>query len=240
MKTIARVSIGVIMLTTVTAAAPAAAPPPPKPKTVAVLSLPAAGTFQAGGEFKGSISINRFERRGTAIVAIGFVTGVLSRGGVPLGTAVAGELAIPVRVSSGGISIARDRVPAAVPANGRLMRVALSPDMSSSAVFRPVQAETCPVLNIALGPVTVDLLGLQVALSAVTLDLTGVVGTPLGDLVCSASDLLGQVGAVVNLLNSILGLVTGLLGGLLGGLGGIGGGLGGGLGGLGGGVPPIQ
>ena len=200
-----------------------------------MLTLPAAGTFEAGGEFKGTISVNRFERRGTAIVAIGFVT-ACSAVGPPLGTAVAGELAIPVRVSSGGISIARDRVPAAAPANGRLMRVALPPDMSSSAVFRPVQAETCPVLNIALGPFTVDLLGFQVALSAVTLDLTGVVGTPLGDLVCAASDLIGQVAAVVHLLNSILGLVTGLLGGLLGGLGG----LGGGLGGLGGGVPPIQ
>lgn len=226
MKTLARAGIGVMMLTTVTAAAPAAAPPP-KPR--AVLTLPATGTFELGGEFKGTISVNRFERRGTAIVAIGFVTGVLSRGSIPLGTAVAGELAIPVRVSSGGISIASDRVPAAVPTTGRLMRASLSPEMSSAAGFRPVQAETCPVLNIALGPHTVDLLGFQVALSAVTLDLTGVVGTPLGDLVCAASDLLGQVAAVVNLLNSILSLVTGLLGGLLGGLGG-----------LGGGVPPIQ
>jgi hypothetical protein len=237
MKTFARAAIGLLLLTAATGAAPAAAPaaaPPPKPR--AVLTLPATGTFAAGGEFNGTISINRFERRGNAIVAIGFVAGVLSRGSVTLGTTVAGELAIPVHVSSGGISIARDRVPAAAPAHGKLLRVALSPDMSSSAVFRPVQAETCPVLNIALGPLTVDLLGVQVALSPVTLDLTGVVGTPLGDLVCSASDLLGQVAAVVNLLNSVLGLVTGLLGGLLGGLGG----LGGGLGGLGGGVPPIQ
>jgi hypothetical protein len=226
MKTLARAGIGVMMLTAVTGAAPAAAPPV---KARAVLTLPATGTFELGGEFKGTISVNRFERRGNAIVAIGFVTGVLSRGSIPLGTAVAGEIAIPVRVGSGGISIASDRVPAAVPATGRLMRVAWSPDMSSAAVVRPVQAETCPVLNIALGPHTVDLLGFQVALSAVTLDLTGVTGTPLGDLVCAASDLLGNVAAVVNLLNSVLGLVTGLLGGLLGGLGG-----------LGGGLPPIQ
>jgi hypothetical protein len=89
-----------------------------------------------------------------------------------------------------------------------------------------VQAETCPVLNVALGPHTVDLLGFQVALSAVTLDLTGVVGTPLGDLVCAASDLLSNVAGLVNLLNSILGLVTGLLGGLTGGLGGAIGGIG--------------
>jgi hypothetical protein len=89
-----------------------------------------------------------------------------------------------------------------------------------------VQApETCPVLNVALGPHTVDLLGAQVALSAITLDLTGVVGTALGDLVCEASELLGNVAGVVNLLNNILALLLGLLGGLTGGIGGIGGGL---------------
>ena len=101
------------------------------------------------------------------------------------------------------------------------MRVAWSPGEPRDATLLRVQAENCPVLNIALGPITVDLLGAQVALSAVTLDLAGVVGTPLGDLVCAVSDLLGNVAAVVNLLNSILGLVTGLLGGLTGGIGGI-------------------
>jgi hypothetical protein len=71
-----------------------------------------------------------------------------------------------------------------------------------------VQAESCQVLNVTLGPNTIDLLGFHVALSGVTLDLTGVAGTPLGDLVCAASDLLGNVAGLVNLLNSVLGLVT--------------------------------
>ena len=53
--------------------------------------------------------------------------------------------------------------------------------------------------------------------------MVGAAGTPLGDLVCAASDLLGNVAGVVNLLNSLLGVVTGLLGGLTGGLAGIGG-----------------
>ena len=57
-------------------------------------------------------------------------------------------------------------------------------------------------------------------LSPVTLDLSGIVGTPLGDLVCEASELLGNVAGIVNLLNNILGLLLGLLGGLTGGLGG--------------------
>jgi hypothetical protein len=177
-----------------------------------VLTLPTTGTFAAGGAFDGTISINRFERRGTAIVAIGVVSGVLSREARVLGTAVAGEIAWPVAVSSDGLSVVSGRPAAA----GAVTRVAWSPD----APLVRVQAETCPVLNISLAPITVNLLGVQVALSPVTLDLTGVVGTPLGDLVCEASDLLGNVAAIVNVLNSILGLLTGLLGGLLGGIGG--------------------
>jgi hypothetical protein len=183
----------------------------------AVLTLPVTGTFASGGEFSGTISVNRFERSGNDIVAIGMVAGVLSRGSLNLGTAVAGEVAWPVRVSAGGLSVVSGRAPA----TGTITPVAWSPDAPRDAVIRRVQAETCPVLNIALGPINVNLLGVQVALSDVTLDLNGVVGTPLGDLVCAASDLLGNVAAIVDLLNSILGLLTGLLGGLLGGIGGI-------------------
>jgi hypothetical protein len=179
------------------------------------LTLPATGTFARGGEFAGTISINRFERRGNEVVAIGMVTGVLSRGSGPIGTAVAGEVAWPVRVRSGSVSLASGQSKA----RPSLTRVAWSPDLPSAPSLVRVQ-ESCPVLNVALGPLTVDLLGAQVALDPVTLNLQGVTGTPLGDLVCAASDLLGNVAGLVNLLNSILGLVTGLLGGLTGGLGG--------------------
>ena len=180
------------------------------------LTLPTAGTFAKGGSFTGTISINRFEQRGNDIVAIGFVAGVLSQGGHTLGTAVAGEVTWPVRLRSGGglvVSGPARRLPRPVP-------IAWTPGASSSFRLLQVQATTCPVLDVALGPVNVNLLGLQVALSAVTFNLDGVMGTPLGDLVCAVSDLIGNVAGVVNLLNSILSLVTGLLGGLTGGLGG--------------------
>jgi hypothetical protein len=219
-----RTSLGlVVMLTSVIGSVPATAQ---RGRVQGALTLPAAGTFALGGEFKGTITINRFERRGNQIVALGFVSGVLSRGSNVLGSTVAGQVAWPVRVSSGGALGASNRAPAQ--RGGQVIRAKWSPEASPvSPAFLPVQAaETCPVLNVALGPTTVDLLGFQVALSAVTLDLTGVVGTPLGDLVCAASDLLGNVAGLVNLLNSILGLVTGLLGGLTGGLGGAIGGIG--------------
>lgn len=61
----------------------------------------------------------------------------------------------------------------------------------------------------------VNLLGFSVTLSAVSLDIVGEEGTPLGDLVCEISRLLGTVADVVGLLNSLLGLLTGLLGGLI-------------------------
>ena len=59
-----------------------------------------------------------------------------------------------------------------------------------------------------------NLLGLDVALNPVGLSITGRSGTPLGDLVCAVSNLLGNVAGLVNLLNSLLGSLTGLLGGL--------------------------
>jgi hypothetical protein len=213
---VVRTGIGLfVMVMSVASAVPTAAP---QKGRQTVLTLPAIGTFALGGEFRGTISINRFARRGNEIIAIGFVAGVLSRGSDALGTAVAGEVAWPVRVSSAGVSGVSGRGPA--PRGGNVIRVAWSAGTPPAATLRQVQAESCPVLNIVLGPNTVDLLGFQVALSGVTLDLTGVTGTPLGDLVCAASDLLGNVAGLVNLLNGILGLVTGLLGGLTGGLGG--------------------
>ena len=206
--------LGLLTVLSVIGSAPVAAQ---QTTARAVLTVPAAGSFARGGEFQGTISVNRFERRGNEIVAIGFVVGVLSRGSQTIGTAVAGEVTWPVRVSTGGMAVASGRQLA----SPGLTRIAWTPpDVAPAASFLRVQGQSCPVLNVALGPANVDLFGVQVALTAVTLDLTGAAGTPLGDLVCAASGLLGNVAGLVNLLNSVLGLVTGLLGGLTGGLGG--------------------
>lgn len=214
MNTLVRTGVGLLIVLSTAGVAPSGAQQASAPQA---LRLPVTGTFARGGDFQGTITINRFERRGTDIVAVGFVAGVLSRGAQAVGTAVAGEVVWPVRVTSGGVAVVND--PAPVSQTARVLRAAWSPGMSAAAPLR-VQAATCPVLNVALGANTVDLLGVDVALSPVTVDLTGTPGTPLGDLVCAASDLLGNVAGLVNLLNNILGLVTGLLGGLTGGLGG--------------------
>lgn len=177
------------------------------------LTLPSAGTFSGGGEFTGTISISRFEQRGGTIVAIGMVSGVVRRGNRVLGTAVAGELAWPVTVRSGSVALVSARGPDLrdAPASASAVR---------TVALRPIQAQTCAVLNLALAPMNVDLLGAQVALGPVTLDVTGTPGTPLGDLICEASQLIGNVAGVVNLVNNLLAVLLGLLGGLTGGIGG--------------------
>jgi hypothetical protein len=207
-----RVAVSVMLLS-LAGELPAAAQPTIKP---GALTLPTVGRFAKGGEFTGAVSINRFEQRGNQIVAIGFVSGVLSRGGRRLGTAVVGEVAWPVSVMSGGQLLASGQARG----TGRPTQIAWSPGVGSAFRLRPVQAESCQVIDVALGPINVDVLGLQVALSPVMFNLVGVTGTALGDLVCEVSDLLGNVAAVVGVLNNLLSLLTGLLGGLLGGLGG--------------------
>ena len=140
------------MLVLVAGGTPSSAQQAPPP---AAVRLPVTGSFHGGGSFSGVVTINRFEQTSdNQIAAVGFVSGVLSRGSKNLGTAIAGEVRWPVAVRSGG-------------------------------------------------------------------QLLSIRGTPLGDLVCAASDLLGDVAGLVNLLNGILGLLTGLLGGLTGGLGGL-------------------
>jgi len=203
----------------ITAEVPISAKPSKPTKPAGAVTLPATGTFAGGGEFTGTITVNRFDQRDDHIVAVGLVTGVLRRSGQTLGSAVVGQVTWPVAVRAGGAVFAGG--PARQP--GTPTPVAWSPDARATFGMRRVQAEACQVVDIALGPVNIDVLGVQIALSPVTFNLSGVTGTPLGDLVCAVSDLIGNVAGLVNLLNSVLGLLTGLLGGLTGGLGGLGG-----------------
>jgi len=69
---------------------------------------------------------------------------------------------------------------------------------------------TCPVLDLTLGPLHLDLLGLVVDLNMVHLTLTAVpeAGNLVGNLLCAVVNLLnggGPLTAVAGLLNSILG-----------------------------------
>ena len=68
---------------------------------------------------------------------------------------------------------------------------------------------SCEILHLELGPLDLNLLGLEVHLNQIVLDITAVpgAGNLLGNLLCAVANLLnggGALGAIVNLLNQIL------------------------------------
>jgi hypothetical protein len=72
---------------------------------------------------------------------------------------------------------------------------------------------SCQILHLTLGPLDLDLLGLQVHLDRVVLDITAQSGPGnlLGNLLCAVAHLLdnnGPLNGLTGLLNRILGLLT--------------------------------
>ena len=71
-------------------------------------------------------------------------------------------------------------------------------------------AQTCPILDLTLGPLHLDLLGLVVDLNQVHLTITGQQGPGnlLGNLLCGLANALngGGGGGLAGLLNRLLGL----------------------------------
>lgn len=161
-------------------------------KTPNALQLPIAGTYD-GGTFAGTVSIQRFAVRDGKAVAIGFVRGAAS--GASQKTVFAGAIAFPVTVSSDG--------PLTSAADTAVAPQAVAPQA------------VCQVVNIELGAVNLNVLGLQVATQPISLAISGDTAGPLGNLACTLLDTLDSVVGLVALLNTILGLLTGLLGGIL-------------------------
>jgi hypothetical protein len=75
---------------------------------------------------------------------------------------------------------------------------------------------TCEILDLVLGPIDLNLLGLRLQVNRIHIRLTATQGALLGDLLCAIANLLnggnvlGQLGQIANLLNQILGVLRGL------------------------------
>jgi hypothetical protein len=71
-----------------------------------------------------------------------------------------------------------------------------------------IAATTCSILHLDLGPLALNLLGLQVNLSEIVIDITGVTGPGnlLGNLLCSVAGLLDSP-VLARLLNQILSIL---------------------------------
>jgi hypothetical protein len=71
---------------------------------------------------------------------------------------------------------------------------------------------SCQILHLDLGPLSLNLLGLQVDLSEVILDITAQqgAGNLLGNLLCAVTGLLDNPGGLSRVLNQILGILQGV------------------------------
>ena len=83
--------------------------------------------------------------------------------------------------------------------------------MRNVTIPATVTTPSCPVLHLDLGPLTLNLLGLQIDLSEVVLDITAIPGNGnlLGNLLCAVAGLLdpSALSQLVALLNQILALL---------------------------------
>jgi hypothetical protein len=88
----------------------------------------------------------------------------------------------------------------------------LSPTAARRAAAAPA-AGACPVLNLVLGPLDLDLLGLQVHLDRVVLDIVAQsgAGNLLGNLLCAVAGLLDNAGPLSGLLTQISALLNSIL-----------------------------
>ena len=83
--------------------------------------------------------------------------------------------------------------------------------MADSAAQPGIAQATCAILHLDLGPLSLDVLGLQVNLSRIVLDITAQpgAGNLLGNLLCAVAGLLDNPGGLAKLLNDILAALLG-------------------------------
>jgi len=96
-------------------------------------------------------------------------------------------------------------------ANGTLAGQPVSAPLLSGAApagLASTQA-TCAILNLVLGPLDLNLLGLRVQLNQVVLDITAVTGTSnlVGNLLCAIAGLLSPLGPLSQLLDLLNNLI---------------------------------
>jgi hypothetical protein len=163
------------------------------------LAVPITGSVADGGTFNGTLIVHKFAIRNAKIVAVGAISGVATAAGSTR-TGLQAMVELPVTVSDG-----------AAP-GGRVERQSHVDGEWGRPAF--LLAQTCGVLHVEIGPHTIDLLGLIVALDPIVLDISGDSAGVLGNLVCQALALLNNIVGLIGILNLILGLLTGLLGGL--------------------------
>lgn len=109
-------------------------------------------------------------------------------------------------------------VPVTLPVSGADASGGVDASSIRSAAFQPASSHECDILHLVLGPLDLNILGLQVDLSQIVLDIVAQpgAGNLLGNLLCAVAGLLdGGGGGLGDLLDGIIDALNGLLEGLL-------------------------
>jgi hypothetical protein len=148
------------------------------------LSIPIQATSTDQGSFTGALEIRKFAAVDKQLVALGTLTGTLTdENGVTSG--IVRNVALPVVLPGGGTATAAGGV-------------------ETQAI--------CPILNLVLGPLHLNLLGLIIDLNEVHLDITAdSEGGLLGSLLCGVAGLLGGSTPLEQVLNQLVGLLNQIL-----------------------------
>ncbi|HEX6164236.1 MAG TPA: hypothetical protein VFZ31_12770 [Vicinamibacterales bacterium] len=168
------------------------------------LEVPVTGTAAGVGAVTGNYSISEFKIADGKLVAVGTVTATVRDAAGNIVRNFVAPVAIPV--NNGGSAVAKKA--AALEAIGG----SCDTDATEAGA---AQLGSCDILSLVLGPLHLDLLGLQIDLNQVVLDITAQTGSGnlLGNLLCAITGLLdaGSLGQqVVNLLNQLIGILGSL------------------------------
>ncbi len=145
------------------------------------------GTTATGDRVKGSFTPIKVVERDGALYMKGFLRGVINDAGPD--TRFSGMKMMPIKKINGQ-----------APTTARVA----------------AGAAACDILNLVLGPLDLNLLGLEISLNRVVLDIVAVpgAGNLLGNLLCAVAGLLdggplaGLLGQLSTLLNQILGALN--------------------------------
>jgi hypothetical protein len=148
------------------------------------LQTPITGVID-GVPFSGIFRITKFIEKGGQIYAVGHLTDL---------TGIAGHKRKPIEK-------VLEHKPLHIP-------VSFAPQVTAG----PLLPATCDILNLVLGPLHLNVLGLVVDLNQVVLTITGATGAGnlLGNLLCAITGLLDPLGSltqIVALLNQLITLI---------------------------------
>ncbi|HET6652470.1 MAG TPA: hypothetical protein VFH10_07510 [Nocardioides sp.] len=145
------------------------------------------GTFGQNGTVDAVFKPRRFKAVGTQLVAVGKLQGELVRGNGSVVDDFSQRVELPV-ATAGGLPL---------------------------PLLRDGRAATCDILRLVLGPLDLDLLGLQVHLDRVVLNIIAEsgAGNLLGNLLCAVAGLLDSTGlaGLAGLLTPVTQILNGIL-----------------------------